>query len=97
MFALFSAVGLLLKKEWARNVSEKVFLLYFFWALYVVYYLIGGAALNYSIEWLSGLYQAPELLVKGILILLIIVYLVWPIIVFFFLAHPRIKDYFRVD
>ncbi|MCK5215255.1 MAG: hypothetical protein KAR05_07880 [Candidatus Omnitrophica bacterium] len=97
MFAVFSAIGLLLKKEWARNVSEKVFLLYFFWAIYVVYYLIGGAAFNYSIEWLSGLYHVPALLVKYVLILLIVVYLVWPIIVFFFLAHPRIKEYFRAD
>ena len=97
MFAVFSSIGLLLKKEWARNVSEKVFLLYFFWAIYVVYYLIGAAAFNYSIEWLSGLYQVPALLVKYILILLIVVYLVWPIIVFFFLAHPRIKDHFRAD
>jgi hypothetical protein len=97
MFAVFSALGLLMKKEWARNVSEKVFFVYFFWAIYVVYYLIGGAALSYSIEWFSSLYKVPSGVVKSILSVLIIVYLVWPLIVVFFLAHPRIKEYFRSE
>ena len=90
---IVSALGLFVNKDWARRWAVKMLFLYFFWILYVVGYLL-GPYFSTIIERVSSIYQMPRAFMKQMALVMIVIYISWPVVMIYFLTHPSVKKIF---
>ena len=90
----FCALGLILTKEMARMWSIWLFALYFFWSYYLVCFNI-APFFSSSTTWLSSIYHIPVATVKGMILVLLVTHMMWPVIVVMYLTNPNVKTMFH--
>ena len=90
---VITASGLFFRKEWARRWAIRVLCIHFGWALYVVCILF-GSSFSATAQWVSQMYDFSEDSVRIVLLALLLIYILWPVIVIYFLSFPRIKRLF---
>ncbi len=93
--ALICSLGLLLRQEWARKLTIMFFALYFCFAIFTAN-LVGAETFNQIVEQQHVLWSIDLETVKMIFLTVLILYILWPMIVVFYLSYPTVKDYFNL-
>jgi len=94
MVAVICTIGLLRIREWARKGLVWFFAVYFLWALFAVNILVGpyfDALVRYHAQ--SFFLSVDH--VRKILLVLVFVYIVWPLVAIIYLTYPGVKLRFR--
>ena len=91
--AWICALGLLLKKDWARKFTILFFTIYFCRAIIVANYL-GAPFFKEMAEEQHLVWMMDAKTLKNILLTCMILYILWPVIVVFYLSYPSVKNHF---
>lgn|SRR3989338_4378980 len=94
VWVVFCALGLVMGKEVARLWSIWMFAVYFLWSFYIVCFNI-LPFFSSSVGWLSQTYYVPAETLKGMMLMLLITHIMWPLIVVMYLTNPSVKVMFH--
>lgn len=88
-----SGVGVFFFKEWGRVLAVRFLFLNFLYILYVIVGLIGPFFSSIVLYFEQGLLLSPET-IRGGLIGVVVVAILWPVVFIYFLSHPKVKRMF---
>lgn len=90
---IFSAIGIFFRRPWGRALAVRVLFLNFFYILYVIIVLI-GPFFSAIVQYLEQDLPLSREMIRGGLIAVVVVSILWPMAFIYFLSHPKVKRLF---